>query len=313
MSSSVVRLSIQDLRAADSPRLRGLDTEHVRTLAEVIGLLPPIAVHRSTLMVVDGMHRLAAARLRGRSDIDAVLVDCAVDEVFRLSIEANIANGKPLSLADRRAAAARLMRTHPELSDRSIARSVGMAPATVASIRAAVEGPGTGAARVGADGRIRPRLAAEGRLTASTIIAERPNASLRTIAREAGISVSTALDVRKRVLAGAEPVPTGSRPVSMPLGPEPSATEAARRPQVTADLESLMGALRRDPMLRYSDSGRDLLRWLDQGVAVAGQCQDKAEAIPVHCIAQISQLLRQCTKNLAALAEVLDARRASAV
>ena len=308
MSSAVVRVPIPDLWAADSPRLRGLDTDHVRTLAETADSLPPISVHRATMKVVDGMHRLAAARLRGRSEIEAIFVDCAPADLFRLGVEANIAHGKPLSLADRRAAAARLLRADPASSDRSIARSTGLAPATVASVRAGVVGASTATARIGTDGRIRPLLATEGRLTAGHIIAERPEASLRTIAREAGISVSTALDVRKRVLAGREPVPAGRQSVSMPIAPRPSAEPTRRLPR-KADLETLLGALRRDPVLRYSDSGRELLRWLDQGVAAVDQCQDKAEAIPSHSAAQVSQLARQCAKAWGALADGIDAKR----
>ncbi|MEV0372122.1 hypothetical protein AB0I10_20205 [Streptomyces sp. NPDC050636] len=53
------------LRPADSPRTAGESSDHVRKLAELTTPLPPIVVHRPTMRVVDGMHRVRAAVLRG--------------------------------------------------------------------------------------------------------------------------------------------------------------------------------------------------------------------------------------------------------
>jgi hypothetical protein len=57
------------LAPADSPRLLGEDAEHVRMLADAGTDLPPILVHRRTPRVIDGMHRLRAAHLRGDTHI----------------------------------------------------------------------------------------------------------------------------------------------------------------------------------------------------------------------------------------------------
>ncbi len=58
-------VAVNSLLPADSPRLAGEDTDHIHTLAESVGDLPPIIVHRSTMRVIDGMHRLRAASMRG--------------------------------------------------------------------------------------------------------------------------------------------------------------------------------------------------------------------------------------------------------
>src|SRR5262249_49349833 len=65
---AVVAVSV--LRAGETPRLAGEDPEHVRALAECEEELPPILVDRSTMRVIDGAHRLQAARLRGAELIE---------------------------------------------------------------------------------------------------------------------------------------------------------------------------------------------------------------------------------------------------
>ncbi|MGH8879883.1 MAG: hypothetical protein ACRD0P_21450, partial [Stackebrandtia sp.] len=59
----VERVRIALLRPADSPRLDGENSEHTQMLAESSEKLPPILVHRQTMRVIDGVHRLSAALL----------------------------------------------------------------------------------------------------------------------------------------------------------------------------------------------------------------------------------------------------------
>ncbi|WP_214415751.1 ParB/RepB/Spo0J family partition protein [Sphaerisporangium fuscum] len=115
-------VAVSDLLPADSPRLEGENPDHVRLLAESEEEFPPIVVHRPTMRVVDGMHRLRAAVLRGAERVRVLFID-GVDEadLFVLAVEANIAHGLPLTLADRRAAAARIVASKPQFSDRAIA------------------------------------------------------------------------------------------------------------------------------------------------------------------------------------------------
>uniref|UniRef100_UPI0018F18D1C ParB/RepB/Spo0J family partition protein n=1 Tax=Actinomadura logoneensis TaxID=2293572 RepID=UPI0018F18D1C len=200
------------MRPADSPRLRGEDREHVFRLVGVETPLPPILVHRPTMRVIDGMHRLRAAMLRGDTHIEAVYFDGTAAEAFARAVELNIAHGLPLTIADRRAAAARILAAEPDSSDRAIAARTGLSARTVAAVRRSTAQVPHSNARVGADGRARPVDGAGGRRLAAQIIQARPEASLREVARKAGISLSTAHDVRKRLLQGRDPVPPGAAP-----------------------------------------------------------------------------------------------------
>src|SRR5260370_41261090 len=75
-----VWVPLSSLVPADSPRLEGLDPGHAEALAEVDDELPPILVQRSTMRVIDGMHRLDAARIRGQEEIRVQFFDCCEDE-----------------------------------------------------------------------------------------------------------------------------------------------------------------------------------------------------------------------------------------
>lgn len=210
--TSVQVLPIDAVLPSDSPRLRGENAEHVKVLAQASAPLPPIVVHQSTMRVIDGMHRLRAAELRGAAEIAVHFFDGDEQAAFVLAVESNISHGLPLTLADRIAAAERILTPSPQWSDRAVAAKTGLAAGTVAGIRqrlpAASDQP---SARVGKDGRVRPLNNAAGRRLASALMAERPDATLREIARDAGISAATALDVRARLGRGEDPVPRRQR------------------------------------------------------------------------------------------------------
>jgi len=305
MSDAIFQVRISILRHSDSPRAKGIDADHVRMLAEIRGPLPPITVHRATMRVIDGMHRLAAARLMGRTEVAARFFEGTADEAFLLGVAENTTHGLPLCLADRRSAAARIMRSDPTQSNRSIAEIVGLAPRTVAAVRAGLEDRSDRMVRAGKDGRVRPLVATEGRLAASQAIAARPSISLREIARVAGVSVGTARDVRLRLLAGQDPLPDGRS------GQRSSASKRARttRPAIgsarSADLTTLLATLRRDPALRYSDPGRALLKWLDSWMVTMDQLPVTTDGIPVHCIDSVAAIARECARAWMTLAEDL--------
>lgn len=164
---------IDDLSDGESPRLEGLDDEHVRRLAETEEPLPPIVVHRAMMQVVDGRHRLRAARLRGAVRISASFLDCAADDVFVEAVRANAAHGLPLSLPDRKAAAARIVRSHPRWSDRTIASVTGLSHKTVGKIR-----------REQPDGGVL-HLERTGSAVAAEIIRRNPEMPLRQVAKAA--------------------------------------------------------------------------------------------------------------------------------
>jgi hypothetical protein len=299
-----VMVRVEQLRESDTARSAGVDHDHVRTLAEAGDRLPPISVHFDTMQVIDGMHRLAAARLNGAAEIEVRYFHGSLEDAFCLGVKANVTHGLPLIAADRQAAALRILRSHPHLSDRSIARTAGLGAKAVAALRDQVTDGMPVAARVGGDGRVRPLDPAEGRLAASRIIAERPDASLREIAREAGISVGTARDVRIRLAAGDDPIPARQRSSEAPRRTRPQ--DDLRRTAAPVDPELVLDVLRRDPTLRYSDSGRALLRWLNSRLVTADQWRDAARAVPPHCLVNVAKVARECARSWSGLAEELE-------
>ncbi|MFC7733878.1 ParB/RepB/Spo0J family partition protein [Actinomadura keratinilytica] len=208
---TVETVAVDALAMDDSPRCSGVVPEHVAALAETPHPLPPIIVHRATMRVIDGRHRLLAARMRGRPTIDVRFYEGDEAHAFALAVKSNIAHGLPLTAADRKRAAARVIASHPQWSDRLIASVTGLAPATVADIRRRSAAGSAERIRIGRDGRIRPVDATEGRRRAGELILADPSLSLRQIARAAGISPETARDVRNRLRRGEDPLPSRRR------------------------------------------------------------------------------------------------------
>src|SRR5581483_8110544 len=106
-----------------------------RLLAESQTQLPPIVVHGPSRRVIDGIHRVHAAILRGEEGLAARIYHGTDDDAFMLAVRLNIAHGLPLTRAERTAAAVRIIRCHPQWSDRMIAITVGLSPRTVAKAR----------------------------------------------------------------------------------------------------------------------------------------------------------------------------------
>lgn len=303
---AVVALPLSAIREGDSPRSAGVDMAHARAMADVEAELPPIVVHRATMRVIDGMHRLTAARLRGDHEIQARLFDGDDHEAFLLAVRLNVSHGMPLTLADRRAAAMRIIRSHPQLSDRSIAFTSGLAAKTVGSLRRGMDSPQV-EARIGRDGRVRPINGAAGRRAAAQLIAEHPDATLRRIAQEAGISVETARSVRARLRAGEDPVlDRRTRPDRGDRGAERQMTVKLPEADPSAELRSLLDTIQRDPSLRYTESGRMLLRWLGPRVLVPDEIPLSLSHIPPHSRLNLGSLARSCAAAWIQLAMGLE-------
>ena len=296
---------VNSLRVGASPRLEGLDPLHVQTLAEAEGDLPPILVQRSTMSVIDGMHRWHAAQLNGDELILVRFFDGGEDEAFLLAVEANIRHGLPLSLSDRRAAAERIINSWPLASDRWIANITGLAAKTVASVRRGSEGSTPQPeARLGRDGRLRPVDSRERRRIASELISAHPDASLRTIARNAGISVGTARDVREKMVQGIDPVLPKRAHAG---GDRVAVTGASRRPGEPVDLQPIVERLRQDPSLRYSEAGRQLLRWIGSPrLLEPDEWQSLIGQIPPHCTFDFARIARVCAQSWSDFADALD-------
>ena len=281
----VVTVAVTDVRGGHSPRQGGENLEHVRTLADTDGDLPPIIVRRDDMRVVDGMHRLRAARMRGDHLIAVRFFDGGDEEAFVLAVRTNVTHGLPLTLADRKAAAARIVTSHAHWSDRMIATVAGLSAATVARIRRARQEPAP-QVRLGHDGKLRPVNSIERRRVARAILLTEPDLSLREVARRAGISPETARSVRRKLAES---------------GPPPSPDPAA-----------LVRRLRSDPTLRFSETGRALLRLLEARAVTPDRWAAIAANVPPHWRDTVARMAVECSDTWRAFAETLLAPRSKA-
>lgn len=315
IGGEVSLIPICSLLPSESPRIDGEDPNHVRLLAETDAPLPPILVHRSTMRVIDGMHRLQAARMRGDEYIETTYFDGDEHQAFVLAVKLNSTHGKPLSVEDRTAAATRIIATFPGWSDRRIASTTCLAAKTVAAIRrrSTADAPQLNA-RLGRDGRLRPVDPVEGRLVAGRLIKQQPQAPLRDIAQAAGIAVATARDVRQRVFTGQDVLPPRLRPRQQddqePASPTSEAPSRAVRhdaptgrrqrdpaaDSVVVDTTSVLGVMRRDPSLRMSEPGRRLLRLLSAHPADREEWELLVEGVPSHHADTVAAIARLCAE-----------------
>ena len=304
---------VDALLDSDSPRINGENGERVQMLARLESPLPPILVHRETMRVIDGMHRLKAVRLRGDDTIDVEFFEGGEVEAFALAVRLNISHGLPLSQADRTAAAQRLLRARPYWSARRIAAGVGLAAGTVAAIRRRSTGQNEQLnARVGRDGRIRPLRATEGRLRASQVIAANPGASLREIAEQAGIATATAKDVRDRIRQGQDPLPAKRQAgkassAARDTLPRPAGDRTATHTSAAA-LGRLLPNLGKDPSLR-TEAGRMLLQMLSvHALGDEAKWLRLARSVPGHRADLLAQAARRCADHWLRFANELENR-----
>jgi ParB-like chromosome segregation protein Spo0J len=321
-ATELVTVPVLALRAADSPRLNGEDKAHIARLAETETRLPPILVNRRTMRVIDGMHRLMAASLQGRETIDVIFIDGSEADIFVRAVQENIAHGLPLSQADRRAAAERIIASHPHMSDRAIGHSAGLAAKTVAGIRKrSSEDLPQSNARVGRDGRVRPLNSGEGRRRAAELLVQQPEASLRDVARAAGISPATVLDVRKRLERGESAIPgkhlasgraTSGAEANADGDGTPARTARFSPPDSRSTAPDKMAftveKLLRDPSLRSNERGKGMLRLLYVNAVAAERLPDIATGVPPHCVSIVVQLAHQYAKMWQDFASELDGR-----
>ncbi|MCI3928133.1 ParB/RepB/Spo0J family partition protein [Streptomyces sp. AN091965] len=303
---SVVEIELSRLSSGSSPRTSGEDPEHVETLLSIEGELPPILVHRPTMRVVDGLHRLKAARLRGDTKILARFVDGTESDAFVLAVEANIRHGLPLSLADRKRAAAHIIGTHPQWSDRRVASATGLSAGTVADLRRRSGDSGI-EARIGRDGRVRPADGSGRRRLAAELIRSDPCLSLRQVAKQVGISPETVRDVRGRLERGESPVRDGSMRLRADSQPLPR-TEPDFGRAVGRDRLAMLERLKADPALRLSETGRILLRMLIMHSIDGREWERILHRIPPHLYSVVAEFAREHARVWTGFADRLENR-----
>ena len=287
LESTVVELSIDELQVGPSLRERGIDPTHVAALAEVPSEWPPIVVNRSDRSVVDGHHRVAAARQLGLRDLRAVWFDGSPDESYIEFVRHNVRHGLPLTLAERRLAARRILCIRPDRSDRGIAKVCSLSPRTVARLREEIEagrranGSRNGKGRVGRDGRVRPIDPAATRARIAEEIRRRPDASLRAIASTVGSSPETVRSVRKEMRADWTVASSGQGDAEATV-----VGLLSRRPPAGSPV-------RDDPAFTDRDGGQAFVDWFESTSVVEGHLWQYVEAVPLSRVYEIADEARR--------------------
>jgi ParB-like nuclease domain len=326
----VFHLPLSSLRRGFFLRQSGTDAAHVQLLADAASSeeLPAILVQKSSLRIIDGMHRIEAAKLRGERSINARFVDCSDEEAFMLAVRSNTLHGLPLSKADRIAGAKRILDWHADWSDRAVAAASGLSPKTIASLRYYPAGEVRDLdKRLGRDGKRRPVTGIEGRKRAADYLIAHPGVSLREVAREADISLGTVHDVRSKLRLGVDPI-VGRRGSSGRQAAVDSATDIGCNRSLRANGASLSvdrqdnrrsswpiisPKLAKDPTIRYAESGRTFLRWMTSRVMEPGEWKDFVNAVPAHWKGEVSLVAESIADEWREFADQLRARQRPAI
>ncbi|MGQ4491180.1 hypothetical protein LRE75_24485 [Streptomyces sp. 372A] len=296
----VESVPLRDLHVVGSPRSTVVCPDYTRELAALDGPFASVLVHRASMSVVDGVHRVRAARLRGDTHVGVRFFEGTEEQGRLLAVALNVRHGRPLSMDERLTAVRAILAGHQEWADRSVAALAAVAPGTVAEVRRELYGePAPDAARLGRDGRSRPVDPDRGRILAADLLTRHPDSSLRQIAKQSGISPTTVSDVRARLARGESPT-LRKTPARQPMtrrGP----AEAER----TAHVGEILDTLRRDPSLRLNDTGRSVLRLLDVSAAFLRDGEAIAAGLPPHCVHALARLARGYSRSWAVLADQL--------
>jgi ParB-like chromosome segregation protein Spo0J len=142
-----MKVAISEITLADDINIRqGLREDAVERYAEILDELPPITLWRPNgkLLLVDGWHRIAAARRLGRTDIEAEVHEGDRTEAMVAAILANTKHGVPLSMAERNEGIVRLAQAG--WRQNRIARELGLSTTRVNAIlqQAEIPVPGLG-------------------------------------------------------------------------------------------------------------------------------------------------------------------------
>jgi hypothetical protein len=274
-------LDVEDLPLAEvgggvSVRASGVSEEHVEGLMVSQGRWPPIIVWGPGNRVVDGQHRVFAARRLGMELIGAVRFVGDEEEAFVEAVRRNVGHGLPLTIPDRTRAAERILEHQPEWSDRLIAGICAMAPRTVAKVRSDMKDRAgiLAARRVGRDGRRRPEDPAALRAHISRVLQTSPERSLREVAHSVGASPETVRSVKKGLAAGAGSGTgvNGSRSGNIRAAPpvrdaHPATTDAG-------------GRWRSDVALVSLDGGSSLVEWFEDKT-IGEEWREYAAIVPI--------------------------------
>jgi ParB-like chromosome segregation protein Spo0J len=280
------RLPLDKLRLGRSVRADGLDEGHLELIQQLEGDWSPILVLRPEMLIVDGHYRYLAAKRLGYKELECEFFDGSSDDAFIEAIQRNCEHGLPLSLKERRAAAAQVLAIHEDWSDRRIGKLCGLSHTTVTKVRSERVRPEGFARRKGLDERFRPSSRDKAREAAIAALRENPVASLRQIARMTGSSPETVRTIKKRMFASQEP----------PTACVRSQTLSAVASPMTGDLA-----------FASTETGLAFAAWFERGEDVV-EWRNHIEAIPLSRLYEVVDQARKRSVEWARFADELARR-----
>ena len=298
----VVWLALDEIGPGAQLRDAGLDEAHVEGLVATQGTWGPVLVQRHDRRVIDGAHRVAAARRLGLSRVEAETFDGDPVDVVVEFVRRHGTDGLALTVPDRKRAAASVLASRPEWSDRRIAEVCGLSPKTVGRVRASqvgLGGSGAQVARVGRDNRVRPLDPVAVRSRIVEALSDQPDASLRVVAASVGVSPETVRLVRMNLRNGTpvdparSAVPVAEPDLALSFAPEPVAV-----PPTWED----------DAAIATCDRGADFLAWFERTCVDATSCDELREVVPLSRVYEIADEARRRAEVWTDFARRLEAR-----
>ena len=314
---AVVSVALARLAIRSSFREAGVNNDHVRRLVGLGGRWPPILVHQDNGLVVDGVHRVVAARVLGLDHIDATLFRGGPDEALIEFVRRNVHHGLPLTLRERKRAAGQVLVVHPEWSDRRIAETCALSPKTVGRLRVSPSEDGgqlDTEIRVGRDDRSRPVNSASVRVRVIEAIRERPGASLRSVAAEVGVSPETVRLVRMNMgrPAGSDVTETSAVSEAFAGSEVAAGSEASAASGVSggrgggAEVREL-GRSAAD-VAPASEVAEEFLVWFGRTAVCADDCAYWVDLVGLDCVPEIAEEARRRSVVWRVFAESLETR-----
>jgi ParB-like chromosome segregation protein Spo0J len=308
--SEVRWVNVEDLKSGPSPRQGSIDPAHVASLGEVSERWPPLLVCRDG-EVLDGHHRLAAARRIGQRTVAVQFFDGSTKDGFVEAVRLNVEHGLPLTLDERRTAAHRILSDHPEYSDRRIAEVCGLSPRTVGRLRGTWDPTGDMAHqqhRVGLDGRVRPARPEENWLRILEAVKTEPEASLRSIAERVGTTAETVRKAKRSLqqdgaYRGRKPRPGSSRP-------EEHSNAASLDPAGRGGALTPLAPSATDSALISTPDGQRFADWFDS-TEPESQSGGLSIVVPLNRVYEIADEARRRARFWSEFAEAVERRARS--
>jgi hypothetical protein len=292
--SPPVDVRLDSLDFGFSPRTSPHDPDHVSALADVLPELPPILVHKPSMRVIDGEHRVVAARALGHLCIPTSFFEGDEFEAEVEAVRRNTVHGKPLTHDERQTAAIRILRRTAEWSDRRIALVCGLSPKTIARLRVTAAGSTEDdpqmTLRVGRDGRKRPVNPVEVRQRVAEAFLADPTASIRGVAQRTGAARGTVRDVHNRLQAGDDILP--------PRFAQEGGADGQGRPDT-----------KEDPSFDARQDAREFADWFEaHRLSSNAEWERFVAAIPVSRIYDIADEAHRCSDIWRNFASALEDR-----